>query len=617
MRKPASRGNSKEICDPSNVRLDYSLTDDLEAPARLPSVDSLPSQISVGSWQNGFDSVKRRPSIQDVRTMVASFDRQEGCKSNLFMFAFVGAVSVVVGFVCVLMHDIVKYAGCPTGINGCSSKISFSDFLGSAWVAYTGTERSVLYLIMMPVSGLAVSLIQNALPEHFQVQLSGSGVVPTIQGVQDGTPMRGEIVILRLLYAAIFVGAGHPMGIEGPSIHCGAAVALQLSWWCGLRSKAYCRLFSTTGAVAAISAAFNMPIAGITYVVEEYLELVSRRSLALFSIASVLATYVFRTALGDNKVMNFAFEEQAVSEIELFGLAILLGLLCGINGCLFTKGFLTIRRFRNSDWVLKICPRLIQLPLAGLVAAGLCAITYMLTGSKKSWGVGVPLVEEIVVKYDRSSNWAPLLMTFFLRQIAVMLLGAVAAPAGLLAPSLTLGALLGASLMAFFNYVLGMDESLRPAIILGMCGMFSGWFRMPATAVIVVFELTGIYSLVLPSMLCCCVASLTASGLSQDHLYHSCVVHARHNGDDVHARHNGVDDTVVNGCSHLDESSKLDVLEAAEKSQTEPPLQILVVDAKETEVPEQTQWHNDLLAGSRPQPKQNSWSCHKWVTLQW
>jgi CIC family chloride channel protein len=126
----------------------------------------------------------------------------------------------------------------------------------------------------------------------------------------------------------------------------------------------------------------------------------------------------------------------------------------------------------------------------------------------------------VIDKYQSGTNFVPLFAAFVLRLFSVCLAASAGGPGGMLFPSFTLGTLLGPACATMLNRVFGWEETIEASMVLGMAGMFAGWFRMPVTAVIIVYELTGMDHFVLHSMLCSCCATFVASSTAGEQVYH-------------------------------------------------------------------------------------------------
>jgi CIC family chloride channel protein len=275
---------------------------------------------------------------------------------------------------------------------------------------------------------------------------------------------------------------------------------------------------AAVGSAAGISAAFNTPIAGITFIVEEHLQRLSKKNVWLFSLAPVFASAVMRAMLGSHKLLHVTEAEEWHSSngaaAHHFVLAVLVGVIGGTAVAFFMRSFFCVRGvLRRREWLHS---RLL-LPLVSLLCACLCGVVFNTTGLTGSWGIGKDIIhhitDQVMVQPQR------LALVLACRVLAVFACAAAGGPGGLLLPSLEIGALIGALLQMLVGSVFG-EGDITVGAVFGMCALFAGLFRCPVTSVIILYEVTGIYSLVLPALFCSCIAFLVSSNFEPESFYH-------------------------------------------------------------------------------------------------
>lgn len=360
--------------------------------------------------------------------------------------------------------------------------------------------------------GLAGILIQRLAPEA-----SGSGI-PQVKAALAYLPMplTGRIAFVKLTSTILTLGAGLTLGRQGPTVQLGAAIASQVSNWFPT-SPDHRRQLLAAGAAAGLAAGFNAPIAGVLFVVEELLQDVSGLTLGTAIVASFVGAVVSRQLGGQ----EFTFSPSWMSiepyfnviEIPFF---VLLGVLAGLLGVVFIRGILQS---------LKIYKRLhLSLPgkiaIAGLVSGLLVALLPATLRDNAS-------LQEVWRTSEFS--WHLILLIFAVKFGLTLVAMGSGAPGGLFAPSLILGSMLGyliCFLVQFLNHWLHLPIDTQAgagfAVTFALAGMgafFSAVTRGPMTAIVIVFEMTQEFSIVLPLMISSVTAYLVAEAISKGSVY--------------------------------------------------------------------------------------------------
>jgi len=309
-----------------------------------------------------------------------------------------------------------------------------------------------------------------------------------------------------LLGATLVLASGMPLGREGPTVQIGAALANQFSRWFPT-SPNHRRQLIAAGAGAGLAAAFDAPIAGVLFVVEELLQDVSGITLGTAILASFIAAVVARI-LGTHSLdldlhlvtPNTSF---FASEIPFY---LLLGILAGLGGVLFNRGILASLSFYGRFLKISLPWRI---GLAGLVTG--FALVALPPVFRDNAGL-----RELLLTGD--ANWQMLVLVFCIQFLLIMFTYGSGAPAGLLVPTLALGAALGYFVGIWEHHWLGLTLPTTYARV-GMGAFFCGVARVPITAVIIVFEMTTDFNLVLPLMIVSVTAYLVAELLEAGSLY--------------------------------------------------------------------------------------------------
>ncbi len=373
------------------------------------------------------------------------------------------------------------------------------------WRQHTIDEIPAYFVL--PMIGLVGGFLSGLLIDRLAPAASGSGMTE-VKAVlaKVPSPLNLRIAFVKLVSATLVLATGMPLGREGPTVQIGAALASQLSQWFPT-SPDHRRQILAAGAGAGLAAAFNAPIAGVLFVVEELLQDVSGITLGTAILASFIASVVARISGSHNLDLDLhlvaANTSFSASEIPFY---LLLGILAGGFGVLFNRSILAsltvYRRFFNVGlpWRVGFAGLVTGLALASLPAlfrdnAGLREL--LLTGN---------------------ANWQLVAIVFCVQFFLIVVTYGSGAPGGLLIPSMVLGAALGYLVGIGEHQVLGLSLATTYARV-GMAAFFCAVARTPITAVILVFEMTADFNLVLPLMIVSVSSYLVAELIEEGSLY--------------------------------------------------------------------------------------------------
>ena len=334
------------------------------------------------------------------------------------------------------------------------------------------------------LGGLLVGLITTFLV----AEAKGHGVPEVIKAVAlNGGKIRGRVAFAKTLASAITIGSGGSAGREGPIIQIGAALASRIGQAMGM-SKHRLRTLVGCGAAAGIAATFNAPIAGALFAVEVILGEFGAAQFSPIVISSVIATVVARAWRGNLPAFSpppctFA------SAWELLPYA-LLGLLCGLVSFAYIRvNELAGRAFERSP----LLPGWLRPALGGLLV-GLLALAL-----PHVMGDGHLLVNAVFTEH--LPLWL-LLALVFAKMLATGLTLGSGGSGGVFSPALAVGALLGAGLGGLAAPLLGERfGGLAAYALVGMGGLVAGSMLAPITAILMVFEISSNYSIILPVMI--------------------------------------------------------------------------------------------------------------------
>ena len=359
------------------------------------------------------------------------------------------------------------------------------------------------FVILAPVLG---GLAYGPLIDRYAREARGHGVPEVMAAVfERGGRIRARVAAIKSLASAICIGAGGSVGREGPIVQIGSALGSAFGQLARL-SESRLRLLVACGAAGGISATFNAPIAGVLFSLELILRDFEARAFGVVVLSSVLADIVGRAAFGDRPFLTLpTFELTSLWEYLLYAG---LGLVAALVGVAFTRVLygtedLIDRVWRGPEWAR---------PAVGGMVLGL-----ILLALPQLYGVGYPVLEQAV----RGTYVTWFLLALLVGKIlATSVTIGIGGSGGVFAPSLFMGAMLGTAYGQAMHWA--FPHVTGPAGAYGLVAMgavFAGAARAPATAVIIIFELTDEYRIILPLLLAVAVATGVANFISKDSIY--------------------------------------------------------------------------------------------------
>jgi len=339
----------------------------------------------------------------------------------------------------------------------------------------------------------AVLLVRRIAPET-----KGSGIPHLKAVLHHLRGMRGERVLpVKFLGGFLGLAGGLALGREGPTIQMGGAVGQLVAR--GLRTTSTeQRTLIAAGAGAGLAAAFNAPLAGVVFVLEEIQQDFTPGVFTAAFIASITADILARLLLGQHPVFHVtALSPPPLSALPLF---LVLGLVTGCLAVVFNRSLLASVRLFQS-W--RRCPDWLPAALVGMVVG---AVAWFCPDAVAG---GHRLMARTLAGQEALSALA---LLFLLRFGLTMISYGIGAPGGIFAPLLLLGAQLGLIVGKLATRLFPHASGTAIAFaVVGMGAYFTGIVRAPLTAVVLMTEMTGSYSLMLPLLVAC----LTAYGVAE------------------------------------------------------------------------------------------------------
>lgn len=374
--------------------------------------------------------------------------------------------------------------------------------------------------LVLPLFGLLCGGLAGWILQTFAPEAKGGGV-PQVKVVlaRFPFPLTWKVAIAKTIGTILILGGGLTLGRRGPTVHIGAALAAQLSQWLPTTPD-HRRQMIAAGAAAGLAAGFNTPIAGVLFVVEELMRDMSGLTLETAIVASFTGSVVSRWfGTSDlnlpSALLNAGNQSHfSASEIPIY---LLLGALAGALGSLFNRGILTVLDFnRRLRLTLSI-----RMAIAGMISGGVVALLPEFFRDNAG-------LRDFLLTGD--AGWQMIAIAFFAHFGLSLLAYGSGAPGGLFAPTLVLGAALG-YLVGFCAEAIVPEASQYTYALAGMGAFFTGVVRVPVTAIVMVFELTTDFNLVLPLMLASVAALIVGErffkGSIYEHLLEASGIHLK------------------------------------------------------------------------------------------
>jgi CIC family chloride channel protein len=400
---------------------------------------------------------------------------------------FVGALTAVVGVV--FLNLLVV---------GNSWRIELTSLL-KTWPS--GTGLAVLAISTGLCAALAAWLVKRFAPNA-----AGSGI-PYVEKILRGPDQPNHTFILPVKFfgGLLALSSGLVLGREGPLVQIGAVIGERVGRIFKTFPAAWKPLMAA-GAGAGLSAAFNAPVGGTLFILEEVLKKITPMGFTLAAAAAVTAALVQRGIFGMGPDLSVAgVDAGPVTNLPVY---ILLGAALGLAGALYNKIVLILVSNRNPLQKISAPPRAFL--IGGLVGIVAWLLPNDATG-------GDTITQQVLQGYGTPLLLLTIAMArFFMGPLSY----SAGTPGGLFAPAVTLGALLGA---AFGQLLHALSPELAPSpiafAVAGMAAFFTATIRAPLTGIVICLEMTGCYDLFLPLLATCLGAYLVPTLLRSEPIY--------------------------------------------------------------------------------------------------
>jgi CIC family chloride channel protein len=401
--------------------------------------------------------------------------------------------------------------------------VAFREMIsGLQWLFFDGGAGAFgfmgdYYVIILPaIGGIFVGLLVYFLAR----EAKGHGVPEVMAAVAArGGRIRYRVSVVASLASSICIGSGGSTGREGPIVLIGSSLGSTVGQWFKLHED-WIKTLVACGAAGGISATFNAPIAGVFFAHEVILSRFITISFIPVVISSVAATMIAQVFLGAQR-MFVVPEYTMVSSWEIL-LYVLLGITAGIVAFLFIR---TLYKSEDLFDAWKF-PNYLKPAVGGIIVGLIGLYSYAYSSDPLSAGIfGVGYGTDhgsmsAVLSSDLTLGLGLIAGLLVLKLIATSVTLGSGGSGGIFAPALFMGSMLGGTLgIAFHKLFPSITAPYGAYSLVGMAAVFGGAARAPITAIIIIFEMTRDYRIILPLMLAVVISTLVARGLSRESIY--------------------------------------------------------------------------------------------------
>jgi len=381
---------------------------------------------------------------------------------------------------------------------------------GAQYAFYQNTEDILTFVSTVPVYcliGLPAlgGLVVGLLVRFGAREAKGHGVPEVMEAVSlSGGRIRKRVALVKIIASAVCIGSGGSVGREGPIVQIGSSIGSSISQILKT-SVPQQRTMVGCGAAAGIAATFNAPIAGVLFALEVILEDFGLAAFSPVVLSSVMATTISRHYFGDFPA--FVIPSYELASLWEFAIYPFLGLLAGLLAILF---IVVLYKAEDLFDASKI-PEWIK-PALGGILLGLLLLKW-----PQVFGVGYGAINESLLN---EMSGLLLFTLIFAKMGATSITLGSGGSGGIFAPSLFMGAMAG----GFFGWVVnilfpGITASPAAYALVGMGALVAGTTHAPITAILIIFEMTGNYKIILPMMITCILSTVVAISLKNGSIY--------------------------------------------------------------------------------------------------
>ena len=375
------------------------------------------------------------------------------------------------------------------------------------------THRSLpTFLVGSFLIVAGTSAVSGWLLSRFCPAAAGSGI-PQLKLAfwKDFGFVPWRVVWVKFIGGALSVGGGSSLGREGPTVQLAGGFASHLSGYLG-SAKNERRTAAAAGAAAGLAAAFNTPIAAVTFVLEEILGDLNSRMLGSVLLAAVLGALVAHGMLGAQPA--FTLHGQGAPGWLAFALTPFVAALAALAGGWFQKLALRLRAFnqRPLPW-----PPWVRTLLGGVVVWGIGSAVFVGTGHAGVFSLGY---DDLSLALDGKLLWHIAALLLVAKLLATAVCYGLGGCGGIFAPTLFFGGMAGAALAGLVGLVLPLSGADHVTLaVVGMCACLGAVVRAPMTGILIVFEMTHEFALVPVLMIGALVSQIVSRRMDRANFY--------------------------------------------------------------------------------------------------
>jgi CIC family chloride channel protein len=363
------------------------------------------------------------------------------------------------------------------------------------------------FLIITGTSGISGWLLTRFCPEA-----AGSGIPQVkLSFWKDFGYIPWRVVWVKFVGGALSVGGGSSLGREGPSVQLAAGLTSQLSGFLGT-AKNERRTAAAAGAAAGLAAAFNTPIAAVTFVLEEIIGDLNSRLLGSVLLAAMLGALVAHGVLGAQPA--FTLHGQGAPEWPGYALAPVVAALAAVAGCWFQRFSLGLRVLNKRPHPLPAWSRVM---LGGIGVWAIGAAVFVFTGHTGVFSLGYG---DLSLALDSKMVWHLALLLLVAKLSATAICYGLGGCGGIFAPTLFFGTMVGAAVAGLTDLVHPLSQADHVALaVVGMSACLGAVVRAPVTGILIVFEMTHEFALVPVLMIGALVSQLISRRMTHENFY--------------------------------------------------------------------------------------------------
>lgn len=362
--------------------------------------------------------------------------------------------------------------------------------------------NTILVIIILALVGILVGFMSKR-----ENMISGSGI-PQVKGrVINKLKMNWfRILIYKFAGGVLALSAGLSLGREGPSVQIGASIGEGIAESTYKKMPVKKEFLITAGASAGLSAAFNSPLSGIVFALEEIHRNFSPLVLLSAMAAAISADFISKNFLGMEPALNF--NEMSALPLKYYWVLIILGFITGVMGVIFSKG---IYLFQDIYSKLTKIPIEIKIMIPFIITAIIGLTLPILLGGG----------HELIMDLNSEKHAISFLIILYLVKFLLLLICfGSGVPGGIFLPMLLLGAIIGNAIGVFSVDILGINNSFMINFIaLGMAGYFAAVVKAPITGIVLIMEMTGSFTHLLSLSVVVIIAYITSEALKNQPIY--------------------------------------------------------------------------------------------------